>query len=108
MEEGDIVHLSSSVVQLSNEDVDNVALTLFLVKFWHSLAILLRLILVLVLVEEVGVEVLEEELKMKLLRVMTAWVPPEVYLQLEEEQKRKMLERRHCGDHCRTSQVPLF
>ena len=47
--------------------------------------------LVLVLVEEVVVEVLEEELRMKLLQAGKVWVPPEVCLQLEEEQRRKML-----------------
>ena len=56
---------------------------------------LLKLVLVLVLVEEVDVEVLEEELKRKRLQAGKVWVPPEVCLQLEEEPRRKMLERRH-------------
>ena len=59
------------------------------------MAILLKLVLVLVLVEVVGVEVLEEELKRKLLQVGKVWVPPEVCLQLEEKPRRRRLERRH-------------
>ena len=55
----------------------------------------MKLGLVLVLVEEVDVEVLEEELMMKRLQAGKVWVPPEVGLQLEEEPRRKRLERRH-------------
>ena len=70
MEERDIVHWSFSGVKLNNEDDHNDALTPFRAKFRHSLAILLKLVLVLVLVEEVGVKVLEEERKMKLRRAV--------------------------------------
>ena len=80
-----------SGVQLNNEDDHNGALTPFHAKFRHSLAILLKLMLV----EKVGVEVLEKELKMKQRRTVKVWVPPEVCLQLEEEARRKRLERRH-------------
>ena len=59
------------------------------------MAILLKLGLVLVLVEEVDVEGLGEELMKKQLQAGKVWVPPEVCLQLEEEPRRKMLERRH-------------
>ena len=83
-------------------------MTPFLARDRRSLAILMKLGLVLVLVEEVDVEGLGEELMRKRLQAGKVWVPLEVCLQLEEEHRRKMLERRHCGDHCRTSQVPLF
>ena len=51
--------------------------------------------MVLVLLKEVVMEVLEEELRMKLLQAVKVWVPPEVCLQLEEKPRRKRLERRH-------------
>ena len=47
------------------------------------------------MVEEVVMEVLEEELRMKLLQARKVWMPPEVCLQLEEKPRRKRLERRH-------------